>query len=54
VNTNQLPKETTSENDKEPRSYEKPAVTDLGDVRELTRGTGGTKFDGPLAPATHT
>ena len=28
------------------RAYEKPAVTELGDVRELTMGAGiGTKID---------
>jgi hypothetical protein len=28
------------------RAYQPPQVIDLGDVRELTRGTTGSKFDG--------
>lgn len=32
------------------RAYHTPQVKDLGDVRELTRGGGGTKFDGPSRP----
>jgi hypothetical protein len=32
------------------RAYHAPRITDLGDVRELTRGGGGTKPDGPKHP----
>jgi len=28
------------------RAYQTPRVTDLGDVREITRGSSGTVFDG--------
>ncbi len=34
------------------RRYQTPQVIELGDIRELTRGSGGTKFDGPSRPAT--
>jgi hypothetical protein len=27
------------------RAYEKPAVTELGDIREITLGFGGSNFD---------
>jgi hypothetical protein len=29
------------------RAYQTPRVIDLGDVREVTRGSTGTVFDGP-------
>ncbi len=28
------------------RTYQTPRVSDLGDVREITRGNSGTAFDG--------
>jgi hypothetical protein len=34
----------------EKRAYHTPRVTDLGDVRELTRGGGGSVFDGRGQP----
>jgi hypothetical protein len=34
----------------EKRAYKTPQVTDLGDVQELTRGGGGSNFDGPKNP----
>lgn len=32
------------------RTYRAPQVTELGDVRDLTRGGGGSVFDGPGRP----
>ena len=32
------------------REYQTPQVIELGDIRELTRGGGGSIFDGPGKP----
>jgi hypothetical protein len=51
MNTHDPTPTATNLTSPEKRAYHPPQVTDLGDVRELTRSGGGSSLDGRASPA---
>ncbi len=52
MTTHELPRDAATPRDSAKRPYRTPQVIELGDVHELTRGSGGSKSDGKGQPAT--